>query len=122
MKADDEPVDAMAGLLLELAPGETVRAIEALAATLVNRQMHCDRSGVAPLPGDCGLAEHPAPWTGENGASAAICRRIARRAIGGSLHDPTAGATAFHHIDVTPEWAQGRYPVALFGSFLFYRL
>lgn len=121
MAPEPRAVDVLAQNLQALAAGENVRAIEALAATLVNRR--AADGGQAPSV-TCmnGLAEAPAPWLGANQAAASVCRRVARRALGGSLTDPTGGATAFHHIDATPDWARGRYPVAVFGSYLFYRL
>jgi hypothetical protein len=52
----------------------------------------------------------------------AICRRIARRALRGSLIDPTRGATAMHRIDDVPAWSRDHLPIGMFGPFLFYRL
>jgi hypothetical protein len=40
----------------------------------------------------------------------------------GSLADPTLGATAFHRIDANPAWSRELLPVAVIGSFLFYKL
>ena len=50
-----------------------------------------------------------------------LCRRIARRALRGSLTDPTRGANAFHRIEASPDWARELLPVAVYGPFLFYR-
>ena len=50
-----------------------------------------------------------------------LCRRVARRAMRGSLHDPTNGANAFHRIEDSPPWARELLPIAMHGSYLFYR-
>lgn len=49
-----------------------------------------------------------------------ICLRIARRALAGSIDDPTKGATHYHTRAVAPAWARGREPSAEIGSHLFY--
>ena len=46
----------------------------------------------------------------------------ARRALRGSLNDPTDGATAFHRVDDNPDWTRAHLPVAIAGPFLFYRV
>ena len=50
----------------------------------------------------------------------AVCRRIARRAMEGTLDDPTGGATRYHAEDAGPDWSQGRSPSAAIGGLLFY--
>jgi N-acetylmuramoyl-L-alanine amidase len=113
-------VDRLARALLALAGNQSVRVIEALAATLVNRAQ------VSPRSSDYGLAEPPVDFAGApvaNGADAVLqlCRRVARRAVRGSLADPTQGATAFHRIETTPPWSRDLLPIATFGPFLFYK-
>lgn len=49
-----------------------------------------------------------------------VCLRIARRAIAGSVDDPTLGATHYHVRGPIPAWAQGREPSAEIGNHLFY--
>jgi N-acetylmuramoyl-L-alanine amidase len=108
--------------LLTLGADQSVRVLEALAATLVNRARQ-------PQP-DCDLAlrEPPPPWFHDAAMVSApgdrlqLCRRIARRALRGSLADPTLGASAFHRLEDNPAWARDLLPVASFGSFLFYEL
>lgn len=51
-----------------------------------------------------------------------VCRRIAGRAAGGSLPDPTAGATHWHDAAEMPGWAIGHIPSAELGGLVFYRL
>lgn len=110
-----------------------VRAIEALAALVINRW----RAGVphwghgvvgvcrAPFQFPCWNRNHPrharlreiAPGD----AALAICRRIAARALAGALPDPTGGATHFHDAQALPGWALGRPAAAEIGGLCFYR-
>ena len=115
-------VEGLALTLLALGGDQSVRVLEALAAALVNR---------ARQPrGDYGLGLREPPPAGFRHAAAAnaprdklqLCRRIARRALRGSMADPTVGAGAFHRLEDTPAWARDLLPVASFGSFLFYQL
>jgi N-acetylmuramoyl-L-alanine amidase len=54
------------------------------------------------------------------GPLAATCRRLARRALAGTLADPTDGATRYHHQDAFPRWSRGCAPNAQIGDRLFY--
>jgi N-acetylmuramoyl-L-alanine amidase len=116
--------DALTLKLLDLSGGESVRVIEALAAALVNdlrerpeEQVLEWSAAASPLPGLC----EDADATGEFGCRLALCRRVARRALRGSLSDPTRGSNAFHRIEASPDWARGLLPVATYGPYLFYR-
>jgi N-acetylmuramoyl-L-alanine amidase len=115
-------VERLALTLLTLGGDQSVRVLEALAAALVNcaREPRRDQG--------LGLRETPAA-SFRHGARAKplgvklqLCRRIARRALRGSLADPTLGATAFHRLEENPGWARHLLPVASFGSFLFYQV
>jgi N-acetylmuramoyl-L-alanine amidase len=115
-------VEALALTLLTLGGDQNVRVLEALAAALVNRarRQRGDReSGLCePPPADfCHAAAANGPLD-----KLELCRRIARRALRGSLADPTVGAGAFHRLEDNPDWARDLLPVATFGSFLFYQL
>lgn len=116
------PIDQLAGHLYDLARDEEVRVIEALAAASANRW----RDGLDEPP--FGLYEPVAgEGFGQNTADddagrLAICRRVARRALRGTLVDPTRGATAWHRIEVSPAWSRDLLPTGMFGPFLFYRL
>jgi N-acetylmuramoyl-L-alanine amidase len=48
------------------------------------------------------------------------CLRIARRALNGTLKDPTCGATHYHVKGIFPPWARGRAPSAEIGAHQFY--
>ncbi|SDB72112.1 cell wall hydrolase [Belnapia rosea] len=122
-----------------------VRAIEALAALVVNRARMA-AEGTVPRARFTPDARAGAGWAGllaevcrapflfrcwqpgglraEAPADAAmeICRRVARRAQGGALPDPTAGATHWHDGASLPGWAIGQVPTAEIGGLVFYRL
>jgi hypothetical protein len=115
-------VEQLALTLLTVGADQSVRVLEALAAALVNR---------ARQPRlDLELALREPPPASFRGAATAstlrsklqLCRRIARRALRGSLADPTLGATGFHRLEGNPAWAHDLLPIASFGSFLFYQL
>jgi hypothetical protein len=112
----------LAGVLFDMAGDQDVRVIEALAAVLA-RQWRDGPAG--PLRG---LSEATAarPFASEAPDAdtiirRTICQRIARRALHGSLVDPTRGATAVHRIDDSPAWSRDLLPIGMFGPFLFYR-
>ena len=127
--------------------GRPVRAIEALAALVVNRARLAEGSPAgatrfapagdgavlartcrAPFLFPCWNPRHPRRAALAEAAAApadrmlAICRRIADRAAGGALPDPTAGATHWHRGDELPGWALGQVPTAEIGGLVFYRL
>lgn len=120
------------------AAGRPVRAIEAVAALVVNRARraavpggpaHWGRgvAGVcrAPFQFPCWNRNHPRHAAlreiSAGDGALAICQRIAARAITGSLPDPTGGATHFHDAVALPGWALGRPAVAEIGGLCFYR-
>jgi len=149
-----QPLDAAGLLALTLraeAGDRPVRAIEALAALVVNRARlaagaaaECARFAPGGAPGadwaglltrtcrapflfGCWMPRHPqraallAAMRAED-AALAVCRRIAARAAAGALPDPTAGATHWHAAEVLPGWALGQIPTAEIGGLVFYRL
>lgn len=115
--------DELAHRLLRVAGDQSVRALEALAAVLVNRlhdtpNQSEDEDDLHRVPGLC---EAGALFVAPEDERLKLCRRIARRALRGSLCDPTRGATDFHRVDANPAWSRRLFPVAVFGEFLFYR-
>lgn len=116
--------EALTLKLLDLAGGQSVRVIEALAAALVNdlreRPEEALEDWSAAPPPQPGLSED-ATTIDDFGCRLPLCRRVARRALRGSLADPTRGANAFHRIEASPDWARGLLPVASYGPYLFYR-
>ena len=124
--AEPHAIEELTARLLALAGDQSVRVLEALAAVYANQgTMRSEESGLsehaspyrAMPPMDLRGASAPAPCLD---AQQLICRRIARRALRGSLVDPTGGAVAFHRIDANPSWARDRLPIAYVGPFLFY--
>jgi hypothetical protein len=121
--ADHKREDALALVLLDLAGDESVRVVEALAAALVNglreRPEDTLESWPAPAP-SYGLCEDGRRILGFE-RRLGVYRRVARRALRGSLADPTKGANAFHRIEASPPWARPLLPIAMYGPYLFYR-
>jgi hypothetical protein len=123
--AGQTKVDRVAELLFALAGDQAVRVIEAVAAVLARPWP----DGSRDIATTYGLSEDAAAYRRAGDPPAAdatgrweICQRIARRALRGSLVDPTRGATAMHRIDVSPAWSRDLLPIGMFGPFLFYRL
>ncbi len=52
----------------------------------------------------------------------ATALRIARRALAGTLVDPTGHATHYHEQSILPAWAADQTPTARIGRHIFYRL
>lgn len=126
----------LARVLYRTAGLETVRTLEAIAASLCNRAealARPDASGraryasrSAALAALCTAHAGGASITPPAGGLAldprfGVCLRVASRAIAGALADPTGGAIACHAVDSTPGWARERMPSACVGRFLFYR-
>jgi hypothetical protein len=115
-------VEWLTDALFDLAGDQDVRVIEALAAVLARRWrrgLQSPRRGLSE-PADSPRFGRPESDV-DTAMRRAICQRIARRALHGSLVDPTRGATAVHRIDVNPAWSRDLLPIGMFGPFLFYR-
>lgn len=122
------------------AAGRPVRAIEGVAGLVMTRVRLAARpdgprhlgTGVigvcrAPFQFACWHPTHPRhaalrEFREPEDAGFAICRRIAARAVAGTLPDPTGGATHYHQAEALPRWAIGRVPTAEIGGLVFYRL
>lgn len=112
----------LAAALLHLASEENIRVVEALASTIAN-SLRFDSDIDRPFAFDrVRLLRYPDTLAADETPKTAAFQRIARRALSGTLSDPTRGATAFHRIETTPDWSNDLLPIAVFGSFLFYRL
>lgn len=128
--------DILARTIYGEARGESVRGKEAVAATIINRVNFAKKrggywwgdsvDGVCRKPfqfscwndGDPNLKKIMAVKPGHKVFDS--CLRIARRAVGGALADPTNGATHYHHISASPPWSRARAPIAEIGRHLFY--
>jgi spore germination cell wall hydrolase CwlJ-like protein len=119
------------------AAGRPVRAMEGVAAVVMNRlRLAAAPDGPAHLGyGIGGVCRAPfqfACWNPNGPRRAAIAelaeealaapRRIAARAAAGLLPDATGGATHYHPAETLPRWAVGRVPSAELGGLVFYRL
>jgi hypothetical protein len=115
-------VDRLADDLFELAGDQDVRVIEALAAVLARqRTTTCRDEPGSRLSGLCDAGRFATEASDSDVVvRRAICKRIARRALHGSLVDPTRGATAVHRVDKSPAWSRNLLPIGMFGPFLFY--
>lgn len=114
--------DRIAAALLRIATSENIRVIEALACAIVNALRTGAEANHSFVFGRTRLLRYPSAIASDETVKTAAFRRIARRALSQTLNDPTLGATAFHRIETTPSWAKNSLPIAVFGSFLFYRV
>ena len=117
-----DSVERLTLSLLTLGADQSVRVLEALAAALVNRARQPRKGRGAGLCEPPPASFRDAAPVSALGDKLQLCRRIARRALRGSLADPTFGATAFHRLGDYPAWARDLLPVASFGGFLFYQM
>jgi len=135
--APGSAVDILARTLWGEARGEPVRGKEAVAAVVLNRVARAKERNGQYWWGNSVETVCRKPWqfscwndTDPNAAKLRqvgpadrqfrICIRIARRAIGGSLDDPTGGATHYHRRGSLPAWARRVDPSAEIGHHLFY--
>ena len=133
----DPAVDVLARTIYGEARGESVRGKEAVAAVVMNRVRRAQNRGGAYWWGAGVEAVCRKPWqfscwnpndpnrekldaVNTRDAAFASCLRIARRAVAGSLKDPTDGATHYHARGIKPPWARLRGPCAVIGEHLFY--
>lgn len=135
--ARDPAVDVLARTLYGEARGEPVRGKEAVAAVVMNHVRRAEaRCGHfwwgATVEEVCRKPWQFACWnpndpnrekllavnTRDNAFN--CCLRIARRAVAGTLKDPTDGATHYHARGVKPPWARLKAPCAVIGEHLFY--
>lgn len=136
MTAKDNTADTMARTLYGEARGELVRGKEAVAAVIINRVRRARQRGgywwgttaeevcLRPWQFSCWNESDPnlekIRSVGKDNKNFQSCLRIARRALAGTLRDPTGGATHYHAIGATPPWAKDRQPSATIGRHKFY--
>lgn len=130
-------VDILARTIFGEARGELVRGKEAVAAVIVNRVSRARRGGghywwgsdiesvcLKPWQFSCWNAADPnrrkIEAVGPENRTFQSCLRVARRAVNGTLKDPTQGATHYHAHHVSPPWAQGKAACAEIGAHQFY--
>lgn len=126
-------IEILAMTLWAEAADKPVRAIEALAALVMNRlstgrdpnARHIAAICRAPFLFSCWNRRDPRHAAlraiPQGDAAFAICRRIAQRAASGLLPDPTGGATLWHDAAHLPAWAVGQASIREIGGLCFYR-
>ncbi len=139
------PSEILARTLHAEAAGCALRGVEALAALIIRRArmaMACEVASTRFAHGAVAVGEAAmvvavcqapfqfgcwrqggAAWEAAPDSDAlAMCRRVAIRALAGSLPDLAPGATHWHALHAMPAWALGRMPVAETGGLALYRL
>ncbi len=133
----DRTVDVLARTIYGEARGELVRGKEAVAAVVINRVRRARARGgqfwwgndiesvcLKPYqfscwnPGDPNRSKIEA--VGRDNRVFQSCLRVARRAVSGTLKDPTGGATHYHVNSIFPPWARGKAACAEIGAHHFY--
>jgi cell wall hydrolyse, putative len=129
-------IDVLARTIYGEARGESISGQEAIASVVLNRVAFSKRRGrywwgnsiadvcQAPWQFSCWNKNDPNYQklikVGSEDINFCMCRRIAERAIGGTLEDKTNGATHYHTNSCFPAWAHGKQPCAEIGAHLFY--
>ncbi len=129
-------IDKLARTIYGEARGELVRGKEAVAAVVMNRVRRARQRGGyrwgIDVAGVCAKPWQFSCWNEGDPNRRKIeavtdanqtfqtCIRIARRALAGTLPDPTDGATHYHAQGVSPPWAQKRVPAVEIGNHCFY--
>ena len=135
-KGKDPAIETLARTIYGEARGELVRGKEAVAAVVMNRVRRAmERGGywwgstaeevcLRPWQFSCWNENDPNREkilaVGRDNRNFQSCLRIARRALAGTLKDPTGGATHYHAKGMTPPWAKDRKPSAGIGRHRFY--
>ncbi|MBM3555307.1 MAG: cell wall hydrolase [Alphaproteobacteria bacterium] len=127
-------LETLARTLYGEARGEGRAGIEAVAAVILNRARRGgwwgnDVAAVCrkPFQFSCWNADDPnrtrIEAVSESDPAFALCRRVAARALAGTLVDPTDGATHYHaaHLDPAPAWTRTLRATAVIGRHVFYR-
>ena len=129
-------IDVLARTIFGEARGESVRGKEAVASVVLNRVRRARRRGGYWWGGDI-ESVCLKPWqfscwnvndpnrpkllnVDRNNRTFQTCLRVARRAVAGTLKDPTYGATHYHTLNIEPPWASGRAACVIIGRHRFY--
>lgn len=130
-------IDILARTIYGEARGEKIGGMEAVASVILNRVKRAEKRNGRYWWGntvrDVCLKKWQFSCWNENDPNRQkilsvstknrafqICHRIARRALAGTLKDPTDGATHYHAGGIFPPWARGRMYTAEFGNHQFY--
>jgi spore germination cell wall hydrolase CwlJ-like protein len=133
-------IDILARTLWGEARGEGQSGMNAVANVVINRvryaksQPNCNfwwgntiiMVCQKPLQFPCWNSQEPnfkqMKIVDESDSAFALAQRISRWACSGSLPDNTGGATNYHALNVSPQWAMGQTPVSIIGRQVFYNL
>lgn len=131
-----DDIDILARTIWGEARGESISGMEAVASVVLNRVAFSKRRGRYwwgnDITGVCQAPKQFSCWNksdpnyqkiikvGSEDINYCMCRRIAERAVSGTLEDKTRGATHYHTRNCAPAWARGKKPCAEIGNHLFY--
>lgn len=131
-----DDIDVLARTIWGEARGESISGQEAIASVVMNRVAFSKRRGrywwgntvtdvcQAPWQFSCWNKTDPNYQklikVGTEDINFCMCRRIAERAVNGTLEDKTCGATHYHTRNCFPAWACDKKPCAEVGAHLFY--
>ena len=114
--ARQSPTEHLGSLLDAIVLDGNVRAMEGVACVLARAGNRMQ------IVADAVLADsaHPVRLPLVGSASHTMAIRTARRALAGSIPDPSLGASAFHRMGDMPDWARGTKPLVQIGEIVFY--
>lgn len=128
----EESIDILARTLYGEARGEPLNGMEAVATVVMNRVRRGGWFGkdvisvcLKPYQFSCWNKGDP-NFSKIHAVSAddpvfATCKRVAARAVSGTLPDAVRGATHYHTLSCNPKWSLDQVPVAQIGNHLFYK-
>jgi len=114
--ASQSPAEHLASLLDAIILDGNVRAMEAVACVLVRAGSRMQMLTDQVLADRRRPVRLPVPES----ASHRLAARTARRALAGSIPDPSLGATVFHRMGDMPDWARATKPLVQIGEVVFY--
>lgn len=131
-----EEVEVLAKTIYGEARGESISGQEAIASVVLNRLLFAQKRGrywwgnsikdicLQPWQFSCwnknDVNYERLQEVKDSDVAYCICKRIALRAIAGTLEDQTCRATHYHTKNVRPRWSIGKIPCAEIGSHFFY--
>lgn len=138
LDVDAIAADILARTLWGEARGEGTAGMQAVAAVILNRVAVARARGGAWWGNDViSVCQKPWQFSCWNRSDPnmrkvmAVCAddvyfrnamAVARSALAGVLPDPTGGATHYHAVGTSPDWARTASPTAVIGRHVFYRI
>lgn len=124
--------DILARTLWGEARSEGEAGMRAVAAVIINRRARDGIERIRSVREICLAAYQFSCWNvgdpnrikvltvDESDAAFRIALTIAAEALGGTMIDPTGGATHYHAAHIRPYWSRDRLPSAHIGHHVFY--